>query len=77
MDDKRLDELLNDLKENYDTLPEYTKTEDIMNELWDNEAFIDDNTLTVNMTRIRKKMEEIGMKDVIVTKRGQGYLLSV
>ena len=51
--------------------------EDIMNELWDNEAFIDDNTLTVNMTRIRKKMEEIGMKDVIVTKRGQGYLLSV
>lgn len=47
--------------------------EEIMNELWDSEAFIDDNTLTVNITRIRKKLEEIGMKDVIVTKRGQGY----
>ena len=48
-----------------------------MNELWDSDAFIDDNTLTVNVTRIRKKLEEIGLEDVIVTKRGQGYSLSV
>lgn len=49
--------------------------EAIMNDLWDNEAFIDDNTLTVNMTRIRKKLEELGLQDMIVTKRGQGYML--
>ena len=51
--------------------------DEIMNELWDNEAFIDDNTLTVNITRIRKKLEEIGLHDIIVTKRGQGYQLIV
>lgn len=50
--------------------------ETIMNDLWDNEAFIDDNTLTVNMTRIRKKLEELGLQEMIVTKRGQGYMLS-
>lgn len=50
--------------------------EDIMNALWDSEAFIDDNTLTVNVTRIRRKLEEIGLKDIIETRRGQGYILS-
>lgn len=38
--------------------------------LWENESFIDDNTLTVNMTRLRKKLEEIGLKDFIETKKG-------
>lgn len=49
--------------------------EDIMNDLWDSEAFIDDNTLTVNITRIRKKLDEIGLQNIIETKRGQGYIL--
>ncbi len=49
--------------------------EDIMNDLWDSEAFIDDNTLTVNITRIRRKLEEIGLRDIIETRRGQGYIL--
>ncbi|MBP3326192.1 MAG: response regulator transcription factor [Coprococcus sp.] len=49
--------------------------EDIMNDLWDSEAFIDDNTLTVNITRIRRKLEEIGLQDIIETRRGQGYIL--
>lgn len=49
--------------------------EDIMNDLWDSEEFIDDNTLTVNVTRIRKKFEKIGLKDIIETRRGQGYIL--
>lgn len=49
--------------------------EDIMNDLWDSEAFIDDNTLTVNITRIRKKLDEIGLRNIIETKRGQGYIL--
>ena len=49
--------------------------DDIMNDLWDGDSFIDDNTLTVNMTRIRKKLEELDLQDVIATKRGQGYIL--
>lgn len=49
--------------------------EDIMECLWDNESFIDDNTLSVNITRLRNKLEEIGLKEVIETKRGQGYIL--
>lgn len=43
--------------------------------LWDSEMFVDDNTLTVNITRIRNKLERIGVCGVIQTKRGQGYLL--
>lgn len=49
--------------------------EDIMEHLWESENFIDDNTLTVNMTRLRNKLEEVGLKDIIETKRGQGYML--
>ena len=49
--------------------------EDIMEYLWDSESFIDDNTLTVNMTRLRNKMDQIGLKELIETKRGQGYIL--
>ena len=51
--------------------------DEIMNELWDSEAFIDDNTLTVNVARIRRKLEDIGLCGVIVTRRGQGYQLVV
>ena len=49
--------------------------DEIINYLWDSESFIDDNTLTVNMTRLRTKLEEVGLKDIIETKRGQGYIL--
>lgn len=49
--------------------------EEIMNYLWDSEMFVDDNTLTVNMTRLRKKLEELGFKDVIETRRGWGYII--
>lgn len=49
--------------------------EDIISYLWDSEMFVDDNTLTVNMTRLRGKLEYIGMKGVIETKRGLGYQL--
>ena len=48
--------------------------EEIINYLWDSESFIDDNTLTVNMTRLRGKLEEIGLGKNIETKRGQGYI---
>jgi len=49
--------------------------EEIMIKLWDSEFYIDDNTLTVNMNRLRKKLEEIGMTDIIETKRGLGYII--
>ena len=50
--------------------------ENLMNYLWDCEMFIDDNTLSVNVTRIRKKLEEIGLKNIIETRRGLGYIMS-
>ena len=51
--------------------------EDITNKLWDSESFIDDNTLTVNITRLRNKLEELELKELLETKRGQGYILKV
>lgn len=49
--------------------------EEIINYLWESESFIDDNTLTVNMKRLRTKLEEVELQDLIETRRGQGYLL--
>lgn len=49
--------------------------DEIINYLWDTEEFIDDNTLTVNINRLRNKLEQIGLKNVVQTRRGQGYLL--
>lgn len=48
---------------------------DIMEYLWDSAMFVNDNTLTVNITRLRSKFEEIGISDFIKTKRGQGYII--
>lgn len=49
--------------------------EDIITKIWEDDSFIDDNTLTVNMTRLRKKLEKSGLQDVILTKKGIGYML--
>lgn len=49
----------------------------IMERLWENDSFVDDNTLTVNVTRLRKKLESIGMTDVIRTKKGIEYLVEL
>jgi DNA-binding response OmpR family regulator len=49
--------------------------DEIMNDLWQSEEFVDDNTLTVNINRLRKKLEEIGVKNYLITKRGQGYMV--
>ena len=48
---------------------------DLIDTLWDNRIYIDDNTLSVNMTRLRGKLAEIGLSDVIKTRRGMGYQL--
>ena len=47
----------------------------LMETLWQSNEFIDDNTLTVNVNRVRKKLESAGLKDFIKTKRGQGYMI--
>ena len=49
--------------------------EEIMECLWESEDFIGDSTLTVNITRVRNKLEELGLKELLETKRGQGYIL--
>lgn len=48
---------------------------ELMNALWQTDEFVDDNTLTVNVNRLRKKLESLGLNDYLVTKRGQGYLV--
>ena len=49
--------------------------DDIINYLWDTEDFIDDNTLTVNINRLRKKLATIKLDNIIETRRGEGYII--
>ena len=49
--------------------------DELMDYLWDCNDFVDDNTLTVNINRLRKKLEEAGIRNAIETRRGQGYIL--
>ncbi|ASZ19876.1 MULTISPECIES: response regulator transcription factor [Bacillus cereus group] len=50
--------------------------DNIMRKLWENESFVDDNTLTVNVARVRKKLAELGKEEFIHTKKGQGYIIT-
>ena len=47
----------------------------IMTKLWESDSFVDDNTLTVNITRLRKKLEAAGLVDFIITRKGLGYMV--
>ena len=47
----------------------------LMTRLWQMDSYIEENTLTVNVGRLRKKLEEIGLKDFITTKVGSGYII--
>ena len=49
--------------------------DEIMRKLWEDESFVDDNTLTVNINRLRKDLMDMGLDDFIKTKRGQGYII--
>lgn len=49
--------------------------DEIMQHLWESDNFIDDNTLTVNITRLRKKLTDIGLDNFIATKKGLGYII--
>ena len=77
-DDKKIELTKNELKILHFLVQRRGKIvsrEEIMEYLWDSESFIDDNTLTVNMTRLRNKLDELGLKQLITTKRVQGYFL--
>lgn len=50
--------------------------EQLLEELWDDVSFVDDNTLTVNITRVKKRLLELGLHNCIETKRGVGYVFA-
>ena len=54
---------------------EIVSREQLMEHLWNSDYYVDDNTLSVNVTRIRKKLQEIGIENVIETRRGLGYIM--
>jgi len=52
------------------------RRDDLMTRLWETDSYVDENTLTVNINRLRKKLEGIGLFDFILTKKGIGYMVS-
>src|SRR5699024_5258441 len=60
-----------------DRHPRVAGREDLLEKLWDDQTFVDENTLNVNMTRVRKKFQELGITDAVETVRGVGYRLHV
>lgn len=62
--------ILQILMENKDMV---VKRDTIMTKLWENDSYVDENILSVNMNRLRKKLEAIGLKEFIITKKGIGY----
>ncbi|HLR80971.1 MAG TPA: response regulator transcription factor [Bacillota bacterium] len=57
--------------------PRIAGREDLLEKLWDDQTYVDENTLNVNITRVRNKFREIGMNDAVETVRGAGYRLRV
>lgn len=60
----------------YTHLDEIVTRDDLMTKLWDNKEYISDNALTVNISRLRGKLSDLGYDNVIMTRKGQGYILS-
>jgi two-component system, OmpR family, response regulator YxdJ len=71
---KKETDMIENLMERY---PRVAGREDLLEKLWDSQDYVDENTLNVNMTRVRKKFQEIGLHDVVETVRGAGYRLKV
>jgi len=57
--------------------PRVAGREDLLEKLWDDQTFVDENTLNVNMTRVRKKLQNLGITNAVETVRGSGYRLHV
>lgn len=60
-----------------DRYPRVAGREDLLEKIWDEQTFVDENTLNVNITRVRKKLLEVGITDAIETVRGVGYRLKI
>lgn len=76
--DRKLELTKNEIKILYTLMKDkgnIVNRDKIMRALWEDESFVDDNTLTVNINRLRKKLEELGLIDFIQTKKGQGYII--
>lgn len=71
---KKEADILESLLERY---PRVAGREDLLEKLWDEQDFVDENTLNVNITRVRKRLQSIGISDAIETVRGVGYRLKV
>ncbi|MED4531486.1 response regulator transcription factor [Metabacillus fastidiosus] len=71
---KKEADIIESLMERY---PRVAGREDLLEKLWDDHTYVDENTLNVNITRVRKKFLELGIKDVVETVRGAGYRLNV
>lgn len=69
---KNENRIINTLIKNRETI---VSRDQLIEDLWQSNEFVDDNTLTVNVNRLRKKLESVGLKDYIQTKRGQGYII--
>lgn len=75
---EKLELTRNEFKIVYMLMKEYgnvVSRDKIMRSLWEDESFVDDNTLTVNVNRLRKKLSDIGLDDFIQTKKGMGYIV--
>ncbi|MBD8069596.1 response regulator transcription factor [Bacillus sp. PS06] len=71
---KKEADIIESLMERY---PRVAGREDLLEKLWDHQSYVDENTLNVNITRVRKKFQEIGLQDAIETVRGAGYRLNI
>lgn len=60
-----------------DRYPRVAGREDLLEKLWDDQSYVDENTLNVNITRVRKKFQQFGIMDAVETVRGAGYRLNV
>ncbi|CQR57732.1 response regulator transcription factor [Paenibacillus riograndensis] len=67
-------DLIESLMERY---PRVASREALLEKLWDPQAFVDENTLNVNIARVRKKFQELGIEDAVLTVRGSGYRLNI
>lgn len=71
---KKETDILESLMDRY---PRVAGREDLLEKLWDEQAYVDENTLNVNITRVRKKFQELGIEDAVETVRGAGYRLQI
>ncbi len=71
---KKEADIIESLMERY---PRVAGREDLLEKLWDDQSYVDENTLNVNITRVRKKFQELGIKEAVETVRGAGYRLNI